>query len=247
MSSLLKHHDEIAHGLMIDMALYFSRFQVPDDSSDAYSALVALVLEHMDGVPVTFATLNYDCLLEGALESFGLSVAYYPGEVGPGAFNVWKLHGSCNFIPDTGTNWVIGTTFKNVKQIYSGYIKAVSLPEVRRYYAGEPGNRQSIPPMMSYYDPSKTTYVSEGTLDVVRQTWATSALAASRIVVIGARPVLEESHVWQPIVDSSAEILYVGGESPGLKKLEARSEGRVHLIARKFSEALPLLRDLARR
>jgi len=244
MLAVLEKNDELGPELLIDMALYFSMFRVPADSSDLYSSLVAHIIDRLPDVPVAFATLNYDCLLEGAIQAFGIGFSYHPKALQPGSIPVWKLHGSCNFLPDLGTNQVIGTQFKRVGQIYKGPIKAVSLQEVQSYYSGEPGRRASIPPVMSYYAPGKFTPVEEETLGEIRQAWSESARAASRIVVIGARPILSESHVWRPILEAEAEVFYVGGESDGLGEMKRRLGGRLKRIAHYFSDAMPTIKSL---
>lgn len=41
--------------------------------------------------------------------------------------------------------------------------------------------------------------------------WGDWVASAASIIVVGARPMLDDSHVWEPIVASSVPVAYVGG------------------------------------
>jgi hypothetical protein len=77
------------------MALYFCQFSL-GSAGNAYSHL----LSSLSGkrCAAAFATLNYDCLLESALEMAGASVNHLLQGGPHGAVVVMKPHGSCNFV-----------------------------------------------------------------------------------------------------------------------------------------------------
>ncbi len=231
-------YDYLVPELTIDMALYFSLFRLPSDSSDCYSSLVGFLVKHELASTTAFATLNYDMLLEMGVMSFGLGFAYFEALGSAGSVPMWKLHGSPNFILGVPNLTAVGNQYAKVNQVSVGPIIAVSPSEVRRYYEGRPGERQSTPPMMSVFAPGKPTQVSRETLDDIRRQWAEWALNAKVIVVVGARPILTESHIWKPVLDSSGKVMYVGG-SDGLDQLRERLGGRLDIVGNRFREALP--------
>jgi len=76
------------------MAEYFVEFR-PADDSNLYLRFVRnarpIIRE------IHFSTLNYDLLFVDALSVNGLSVDYF--EKSSDKVPFWKLHGSCNFLP----------------------------------------------------------------------------------------------------------------------------------------------------
>ena len=73
MEMLWEANDERVQPLVTDLALYFCRFSL-SSTANAYSNL----LSSLNGKRCVagFATLNYDCLLEAALELSGSSTNY---------------------------------------------------------------------------------------------------------------------------------------------------------------------------
>ena len=239
MGALLTSLYPMGQELLIDLALYFGQFRIPQDLSDCYSAIAASLSKRSIEASVAFGTLNYDCLLEMALAYRGIDLTYNL-ESGPSRrIPVWKLHGSSNFLPDLKVTKVIGATFQGVQQFYDGPIRAVGLNDVAKYYAGEPGNRESIPPTMSVHAPGKPSKVSQAVLEQIRREWASWAPEVETFVVVGARPILDESHVWDPVIGSRGRVFYVGGASPGLEDLRRKISGRLHVIGSRFEDSLP--------
>jgi len=66
------------------MALYFASFAPDGSAEDYYSKLLAALRAHDRLNNVTFASLNYDCLLEIAALSLGVGVDYVLDDPPPG-------------------------------------------------------------------------------------------------------------------------------------------------------------------
>jgi len=84
-----------------DMASYFSHFEPL--AGNQYMKLVNL----LGGTRkrAVFVTTNYDMLIEAAVTRSGLSVAYNsPSSDSQIGIALLKIHGSCNFWPETHRN-----------------------------------------------------------------------------------------------------------------------------------------------
>jgi hypothetical protein len=148
----------------------------------------------------------HDCVLDVAASRAGMRIGYFGLSESRHDLAIWKLHGACNLLADANvSNMTIVA-----ESIYDGPIKAVDLPDVRVAFRR---NGLAIPPVMCVYMPGKPTQTVEKALTQARQEWATWAKSVDFITVIGVRPNLREEYVWRPILESSAEVCYVGGET----------------------------------
>ncbi len=216
--------------LTIDMARYFARFSPADKQSDYYTRLLKGLVQ-LDFLECTsFATLNYECLIELAAANLGIATTY-AGRRRDGSISLWKLHGSCNFLPTVpGKIEFINPTIVGIHNMYKGPPQIVHPREVASRYARE----NIIPPMMSIYMPGKPTQSGSDFLDQVRSEWAQWVSKCSVVIVIGVRPLLAEGHVWDPIVESDAEVWYVGSESGDFLALRERLSSRLVRVGKRF-------------
>jgi len=76
-------------------------------------------------------------------------------------------------------------------------------------------------------------------IETIRSQWAEWALNAETVVIIGARPIPAEGHVWKPVLDSIGKVFYVGGASTGLEQLKEKLGSRIQVVGVRFREALP--------
>jgi len=165
-------------------------------------------------------------------------VAYLSEEPPPGNLLIWKPHGACNLLPlDEIYNINVVA-----KQILEGPLRPVDLPEVRRRYAAG----YSIPPAMSLFAPGKPTPVAPSFVAETRRQWATWIKSASLVIIIGARPLLADNHIWDPLLTGSVEVWYVGGTADDqYRDFKSRMGDRLIHIADRFPQGFgPLVRRL---
>lgn len=207
MEMLWEANDERVQLLVTDLALYFCRFSL-SSTANAYSRL----LSSLSGksCAAAFATLNYDCLLESALELAGSSPNYLLQGGPRGNVVVMKPHGSCNFVMSgLGSNiQIINSTMAGMgRAYYEGPLMAIPPRDVAALYAQGP----SMPPAVSLYSPGKRSLVAPGEIDRIREHWRETAKQADVVIVVGARPNLEDAHVWTPVLESTADVWHIAG------------------------------------
>ena len=89
-----------------DMAKYFLQFK--PHGSNYYVQFLRIMLRKP--VAVNIATLNYDLLIEHSIEMLGLRYQHPLAPKMVGTVPVFKLHGSCNIVPDIGDASITGIT-----------------------------------------------------------------------------------------------------------------------------------------
>lgn len=225
--------DPVPANLLIQMAWYFADFTLTRAAPNAYSLLIE-VLERNGLLGTTvLASLNYECLLEMAIERAGLKVVYLADATRHETVLVLKPHGSCNFLPQLEAR-SLSIVVSGEAGIYEGPLDFVSTQEVQRRYSEL---EWAIPPAMSLYAPNKPSRVGRATIGGIRDQWEKVVEAARVIVVIGTRPVLADRHVWDPIVSSRAEVWYLASTSdPGYLDLQERLGRRLVPLGTRFSK-----------
>jgi hypothetical protein len=238
MGALLATGSHAVPLMMQEFAVLFSRYQ--PGPGNAYSVLIESLEKAGKLADTSFASLNYECLLEWALMLRRRPVAYF----GPqqGFVDVWKLHGSCNFLPGPGLHVAparTGITFSGSGVKFNSGIEAV-----------EPGTvadrlRQTgLYPAMAYYAQGKDIQISEPSILVVQRMYADAVARVTSVAVIGVRPNVDDHHVWGPLSSTAARIIYVGSKDAydDWRKGHRGNRAIDHVGAR-FSEAIEPLVD----
>lgn len=80
----------------------------------------------------------------------------------------------------------------------------------------------------------------------IRDTTPLGDWVGSVDIIIGARPLFADTHIWDPIIASEAEVWYIGGASDeSYSELKSRVRHRLIHIADRFIQGLgPLARRL---
>lgn len=191
--------------LMQHMAIFFSQFRLFLRKKDAYSVLFDNICRL--GKQVTFSTLNYDCLFEIAVSMAGKPISYFEDETAGSAITIWKLHGSCNFLPDGGVGASRGVSFTPGVGFETG-IKAVNLDKVPEYCLGNTG----LYPVMSIYAQGKPVQIAATKIKAIQEEWSNAVHSAETIAIIGVNPHPPDGHIWNPLSETKANILFCGDE-----------------------------------
>jgi hypothetical protein len=240
MGLIWEHNDTRAQLLITDLALYFTRFE-PAGGTDCYTRLLR-TLGLRNVLPRrSFASLNYDCVFELAAGRQGLSVNYDGARRGRHELPFVKPHGSCNFVMQgLGKNiQMTNVTMSGIGAAYfEGPIEARNPREIAALYAAGP----SMPPAISLYAPGKPSPMAPTALAKLRDRWSNAARGATVVIVVGARVVLADSHVWDPIAGGECEVWYIGKPvGPDFDAFASGLGARLTMFAETFDAALPRL------
>jgi hypothetical protein len=203
MAEVIKNHGFAVAPLMQEIAIFFSIFGVPPSGRNRYRSLLAVAKEQR----VLWSTLNYECILESAAGAQGLSVGY-DAEPPPRCdqqIAVWKLHGSCNFQVD-GVMATRDVSFTTDVSLGIG-IKVLQPEEVPVIYAGN----TALYPAMALYAATKPVVMSPTSVIDAQKRWARHVSDATRILVVGVAPNLEDVHIWSPLAHAPGTLGFVGG------------------------------------
>jgi len=92
-----------------------------------------------------------------------------------------------------------------------------------------------VPPVMCYFQPDKDTRAGVSFIKAQRERFKKLVGAASTVAIIGVKVREHDAHIWDPLRDTSARIIYCSGKAAGN---EFRCWGRA--TNRKGDEVLPV-------
>jgi hypothetical protein len=188
------------------MAAYFFNFLPTHDS--LYLRLAERVKR--SDWKGAIATLNYERLLEISLLHVGIQPVV-DSEASIGQLEVCLPHGCCHLFCEGVQAAATGVSFSGVGVTFDGPVVAISNPA--QFQARINGN--SVPPVMSYFEPDKTT--SSGTSFIKRQRnrWVALVEAARTVVVVGVKVRPSDSHLWSKIARTNGRVVFCAGQSAG--------------------------------
>jgi hypothetical protein len=227
--------------LIIDMAVYFSRCQLPEGVDNRYSELIACLQRYgLTGARLGVASLNYECLIEMGIGALGVAVEHAPVPPRDEAISVWKPHGACNLVAlpvANGSWWEI--TVRSTPNMVFGNVPLVALPpaEVEPLYR----SRRTVPPVVSLYAPGKHSPVVPQFIDRSRAQWTHWASDVQVVVSAGARYVPEDHHIWEGVAGGAAAIWYVGDSDSATGLKHDVGDHRVIHLGERFGDTLPHL------
>lgn len=205
MGTLLHTGSHAVPPLMKDMARFFARYML--QVGNAYLNLLDALSSAGKLDDLAFATLNYECLLEWALGTFGRESDYFGNPTGTHPSSpVLKLHGSCNFMPGTGLYVApSGISYSGLVTLNPPHIQPVDPSTVAAALANT-----GMYPVMAFYEPGKTVQIAPDIVKGVQQAYASRVSSATTVAVIGVSPNVNDAHVWEPLRLAQARILFVG-------------------------------------
>ena len=216
------------------MADYFARFRPLPGS--AYHRL----LEHLNAQGALrgtyFSTLNYDCLLEYAGRQSDLRVEYFsPDPTSRGALTVWKIHGSCNFLPASVSGSASGISYAASAVKWDGNIRIVDASQVGPFVA-----ESAFYPAMAVFMEGKPVHSHQSQIKQLQSWWADAVLRADIVGIIGVRPNEADAHVWQPFAKTDAELVVIGNRDDYEEWAGARRAGKsTRVVGNRFARDLP--------
>jgi len=189
--------------LLKDMTVFFSRFLIKNPRENLYCKVVARYYKQLISQKIIFSTINYDCLLEYAIES--ISQSYTISYVGnnPG-IRILKIHGSCNFI----CPGVVG----DGKWKHTGGKINTPLEFIHPSKVEDRMDNSPVPAAMSLYVKSKEKIIAPGLIDQMIEEFQNEILESGVIIIIGVYPNIEDTHIWKNLASTDGSLYMVGNK-----------------------------------
>ena len=189
------------------MAAYFFNF-LPRTSNLYVHLAERIKTARWDGA---ICTLNYERYMELCLSHVGLQpVVGQASSVGR-TVELCYPHGCCHFFCESVRGSSQGISFSGMNIRTSGPIKVISDPNEFQ----DRINNDAFPPVMSYFEPQKITTSGANFVEGQRQRFDELVQDADTIVVIGLRVRTHDEHIWSPLRNAPARIVYCSGNAAG--------------------------------
>jgi len=211
MDELWQNHSNVVPNLMQDTARFFARYRLDETQGDYYSRLILYLQQAKKLDNYAFSTINYECLIEHALNLAGRKVCYGPEySTNSDISTLWKIHGSCNFTVKGITarkgegidvRYTSGATF------HGSGIDFINPTQVPTYCA-----TNALYPCMSLYAPGKPNQMARAMIESMQQNWQLYVSTADKVIVIGAAPYPPDTHIWDHIANCPGHLYYIGDE-----------------------------------
>ncbi len=236
MDAFFDERNEDVSAFLRDMAKYFVQFK--PGPNNLYKKLVSAI-QGCKEEPV-FSTINYDLLIEIAVNQAGFAISYSGLPVPKNDFPVIKIHGSCNFLPKVEPRQIQGIKFKVPKTagILKAGVQAVTPRKVIEFCQRE----DSIAPAIAMYAGSKWVPYCGQFVEHQQKYWQHAVYQAKRIFIVGAGVHERDTHIWEPLAKSAAWLGYVGPKSSDFYRW-ANSNNRVRVccVGKTFEDAIPAI------
>ncbi len=207
MTELGNTHPHSVPPLQRAMAAYFFNF-LPRSSSLYVQLARRIGAERWSGA---ICTLNYERLLELSIGSAGLQPVIGSGTTPGRTLELCLPHGCCHIFCE-GAHGVAGAvSFAAFGVTTDGPVVVVSNPGQHRQRI----DQDAFPPVMSYFEPSKRTTAGASFIAAQRGRWHELAAQADKIVAVGIRVRAHDDHIWDPIAQSRAAVVYCSGATAG--------------------------------
>jgi hypothetical protein len=237
MAAFSERPETESSALLREMARYFVKFE-PGASNLYIKLLSELPLSRRR---ITFATLNYELLLELAANRLGFRISYTTRNTPKGNITLLKPHGSCNFLPDVPPLMFRDFSVRSaVPNATGGILNAPIRPATPSEVIAFCDRENVIAPAMAMYARGKRMLFCGSPLRDLQAEYATATAEASRIYVVGVGVNPEDEHIWQPLARAAAPIYYVGPDATAFVEWAKQSSRKraIHL-ATSFDSSIP--------
>ena len=224
---------------MRDMASYFLDF------TPAPGNLYFELVERLEGMGerVALATLNYDLLLDAALSVRWRALWIgEPAEL-DGAPCLLKPHGAPNLIPDT-EHVFIGGTVIGCPAILDAPSKISAPNEVISWLEVQDVRDNQLAPVMSLYARDKNSLWCSDRVMESRTHFAEMARTVQNIIVCGVRHVDHDGHIWKPLHESAAKLIYIAYDDASAAEIRPWAASRQAHTAVEHGDFRTLIRRL---
>lgn len=214
--------DEYAR-FQIRLAVYLAQFSPSPENY--YVQLCKIIISKK--IDCVFSTLNYDLMIEEALE---LATCYDS--------SVLKPHGSINFLPRYS-----GSMQDVCLQGFSGddvscRVKIVSREKVIEFCQENESKNNPLTPVMSYYQPDKKSKICSAFIQQERTRWENALKESQILYIVGVAFNKNDTHIWQTITKSGCEVRIVDPKPQSIINYFKERDVNVAHYAKSFKNAI---------
>ncbi len=155
----------------------------------------------------SLATLNYERLLEISFIHVGLQPVLNAVASNNGDIELCMPHGCCHLFCESVKADALGVSFSGMNVSTNGPV--VSINNHTQFLHRI--QTDAFPPVMSYFEPTKRTTSGANLIDDQRKRWRQLSASATTIAIVGVHPRMHDSHIWEPLSSTSAQLIYCGG------------------------------------
>ena len=203
--------------LQLAMAGYFFTF-LPTQSSLYLCLARRIQASNWNGA---LTSLNYERLLELSMHQVGLDVV--PGKANSNAIELCLPHGCCHLFINLKVQGQIVLGSMNLKVDSDNPPKVIHDPvEFQQRICTD-----QLPPVMCYFEPGKDARCGLSFINGQRERFRALVGSASVVALVGVKVRPHDRHLWDPLAQTPARLVYCAGKTDALKfESWARSCGR---------------------
>ncbi len=189
------------------MAAYFFNF-VPRTTNLYFALARKIRSSHWEGA---LATLNYERLLEISLTHAGIQPVVGQANPSDNKIELCLPHGCCHIFCEGVRASGVGVSFSGVGITSDGPVTVIADPtDYQNRIIGD-----AFPPVMSYFEPQKTTTSGVSFIRGQRDRWRQLVESAEIVGLVGVKLRVSDLHIWEPVARTSAKVIYCSGKSGG--------------------------------
>jgi hypothetical protein len=189
MDLVLTQHPGKLFKLQRDVAKYFFNFNPSLDS------LYIRIIKRLDIKDISFASLNYDTLLEQAIHRSGFFTKDNLDTKNENEVNLCLPHGCSNLFLE-GFNIPPGLFKTTCVENVLDSTKAKRVKTLKEFQSEL--KSRAFPPIMACFNSKKTVPVGKGSIEKQKMMFKKMVRDADLIVIIGVRVRMHDDHIWTP-------------------------------------------------
>lgn len=224
--------------LMRCMAHYFTQFS--PNSENIYNRFLKNLDRGSNVNDIVFSSLNYECVFELAARQSVCSKINYFGDRSEDGLTVWKIHGSCNFLSGSIRGSADSVSYSGDAVTWRGELQIAGCRQARKHIA-----KNAFFPAMALFASGKPVYSHPDQIESIQSKWSEAVLEADMVAVVGAAVNPADDHIWDPLAETSAQLLLVG-DLDQYERWDAkeRDGGPTIPVGRRFESSFAKLADL---
>lgn len=224
-----------------NLAKFFARFS--PGRSNFYCQLLGRLKQRNFLWKTTFSTLNYDCLIERSTSALSIPMRYGPRCLveAKDVLPVYKVHGSCGFLPNLMGVTLNGCTFKGSKSDVDAPVQSTFQQKEITDWCDNPA-MNSISPAMAMYMKGKRRAYCPSHIELHYTNWKRALNSCSHCFIIGVRFSEEDNHIWQPCLEAKCVLNYIDPKpSNFMEWAKQNNREKVFHYSDTFEQALDLI------